>query len=176
MIHDLLKNIEMERWAHKVALVTGASAGIGAQIVRELAKNGMKVIAIARRLDRLQKLTASIKHEHKIDIYPMQCDIGKEEDILKIFKWADEKLGGVDVLINNAAVLYSESIIGNFLLSFCFSFSFLNANLVINVSFPKQQSLKVSNKLIMSSMRVKILKQIFFTTINYRQSIFFRGF
>jgi NADP+-dependent farnesol dehydrogenase len=108
--------IEVERWAHKVALVTRASAGIGAQIVRELAKNGMKVIAVARRLDKLQKLTMSIKHEHKIDIYPIQCDITKEKDIIKTFKWANEKLGSIDVLINNAAVLYSESITGNFLL------------------------------------------------------------
>jgi len=106
----------VERWAHKVALVTRASAGIGAQIVRELAKNGMKVIAVARRLDKLQKLTMSIKHEHKIDIYPIQCDITKEKDIIKTFKWANEKLGSIDVLINNAAVLYSESITGNFLL------------------------------------------------------------
>ncbi|XP_026830693.1 farnesol dehydrogenase-like isoform X2 [Ooceraea biroi] len=101
----------MDHWEGKVALVTGASVGIGASIARELAKNGMKVIAVARRLEKLQELAANIKDEYKTDIYPMQCDVQKEEDILKVFEWAHEKLGGVDVLVNNAGVVHLETII-----------------------------------------------------------------
>ncbi|EZA60099.1 hypothetical protein DMN91_013000 [Ooceraea biroi] len=101
----------MDHWKGKVALVTGASVGIGAAIVRELAKNGMKVIAVARRLEKLQELVANIKGEYKADIYPLQCDVQKEEDILRVFKWANENLGGVDVLVNNAGVVYNDPII-----------------------------------------------------------------
>ncbi|XP_014476931.1 PREDICTED: farnesol dehydrogenase-like [Dinoponera quadriceps] len=101
----------MERWAGKVALVTGASAGIGAQITKMLAQNGMKVIAAARRLEKLEELAAYIKREYKVEIYPITCDVRKEEDILKVFKWANDKLGGVDVLVNNAGVLWNETII-----------------------------------------------------------------
>lgn len=102
----------MNRWAGKVALVTGASSGIGAAIVRALAKNGVKVIAAARRYDKLQQLAANIKQEYKIDVYPMACDVQKEEDILNVFEWAESTLGGVDVLINNAGLLSYETIIG----------------------------------------------------------------
>lgn len=102
----------MDRWAGKVALVTGASVGIGAEIAKVLAEKGMKVIAIARRLEKLKELAACIKSELKTDIYPMACDVRKEEDILRVFNWANDKLGGVDVLINNAGVLFNEPIIG----------------------------------------------------------------
>ncbi|KAL6256801.1 hypothetical protein P5V15_011740 [Pogonomyrmex californicus] len=101
----------MDRWVGKVTLVTGASSGIGVEIARVLAKNGMKVIVAARRLEKLEELAASIKREFNAEIYPMQCDVRQEEDILKIFKWAEEKLDGIDVMINNAGVVSPESII-----------------------------------------------------------------
>ncbi|KAL2718388.1 dehydrogenase/reductase SDR family member 11-like [Vespula squamosa] len=102
----------MERWSGKTALVTGASAGIGAKIAEELAKHGLKVVAIARRLNKLEELKTKVE-EKKLPgkIYPMKCDVSKEEEILNVFKWIKEKLGEVNVLINNAGIIVNEKII-----------------------------------------------------------------
>lgn len=105
----------MDQWAGKVALVTGASSGIGAETAKLLAKDGMKVIAIARRLEKLKELAASIKSEFNVQIYPIKCDVQQEEEILKVFKWAEEELGGVDVLINNAGVIVNKPITGKYI-------------------------------------------------------------
>jgi len=103
----------MDHWKGKVALVTGASAGIGREIASLLAKNGMRVIAIATRMWKLQELAQNIKHEYDIDIYPMACDLRHEEDVLKTFKWAFDTFSGIDVLINNAAVGFNKKLLGN---------------------------------------------------------------
>jgi NADP-dependent 3-hydroxy acid dehydrogenase YdfG len=50
----------MERWTGRVAIVTGASSGIGAGIARLLAENGMKVVGVARRMDHVKVLSLFI--------------------------------------------------------------------------------------------------------------------
>ncbi|XP_012279687.1 farnesol dehydrogenase [Orussus abietinus] len=99
----------MDRWVGKVALVTGASSGIGAGVTEALAKAGLKVVAAARREDRLRELQAKVKGS-KGAIYPKKCDVSKEEDVLEIFRWIEKELGGVDLVVNNAGVLYSDTI------------------------------------------------------------------
>merc|ERR1712156_596929 len=74
----------MERWVSRVALVTGASAGIGAEISKILCQNGMKVVGCARRVENIQQ----IKNESECDtLYPYKCDMTKEKDIKEMDEW-----------------------------------------------------------------------------------------
>jgi len=94
----------MERWAGKVAVVTGASSGIGAAIVIDLVKAGMIVVGLARRKDRVIALKQEIPSNATGKLYPVKCDITKDDDIVKAFGWVVFELGGIDVLINNAGI------------------------------------------------------------------------
>ncbi|XP_043269468.1 11-beta-hydroxysteroid dehydrogenase 1A-like [Venturia canescens] len=100
---------KMERWSGKVAIVTGASSGIGAAITEELVKHGVKVVGAARRLQKVRDLAAKLKGQ-KGSVYAIECDVKKEQDILKVFKWVEKELGGVDIVINNAGVYIRENI------------------------------------------------------------------
>ncbi|PSN32246.1 Dehydrogenase/reductase SDR family member 11 [Blattella germanica] len=95
----------MERWAGRVAVVTGASSGIGAAIVQEFVKKGLRVAGFARRVDRIQELSKQLK-DSPGELHAVRCDITKEDDILAAFSWVKEHLGGVDILVNNAGVVH----------------------------------------------------------------------
>ncbi len=90
-----------KRWAGRIALVTGASGGIGEDIARTLAGIGMKVAVVARRHERLEALAADCA---KTGGQVMACpgDVGKEADVLAIFEAIGQQWGTVDVLVNNA--------------------------------------------------------------------------
>ncbi|XP_018575998.1 farnesol dehydrogenase [Anoplophora glabripennis] len=96
--------LSMTRWVGKVAVVTGASSGIGAVTAEALVEHGLKVAGLARRKDRLDALAQKLSNK-KGKFYPVKTDISKEEDILKAFKWIKENLGPVHILINNAGTL-----------------------------------------------------------------------
>ncbi|XP_023724812.1 dehydrogenase/reductase SDR family member 11 [Cryptotermes secundus] len=95
----------MQRWRDRVAVVTGASSGIGAAISLELVKHGLRVAGLARRVDKVQELADSLAGSPG-KLHPIKCDISKEEDILHAFSEVKEKLGGVDILVNNAGVVH----------------------------------------------------------------------
>lgn len=101
----------MDRWIGKVALVTGASSGIGAAITVELIKSGMIVIGAARRQERVDELKKEIPGVKQKNLHSFKCDVSKEEDIKAVFKWADQQFGGIDVLVNNAGVTKQMNIL-----------------------------------------------------------------
>ncbi|XP_046988873.1 dehydrogenase/reductase SDR family member 11-like [Schistocerca americana] len=91
----------MERYAGRVALVTGANSGIGAATARALLQKGLKVVGLDKRIDMIK---AQELKDAPGTLYPLQGDVSSEESILCAFKWIKENLGGVDVLINSAGV------------------------------------------------------------------------
>ncbi|XP_059480707.1 farnesol dehydrogenase [Neocloeon triangulifer] len=95
----------MERWTGRVAIVTGASSGIGAATAKKMVQAGMRVVGVARREDKIKSLAAELKSE-KGQLFAMACDVTKEEDIKRVVKWTRDVLGGADVLVNNAGVWY----------------------------------------------------------------------
>ena len=85
----------------KVALVTGASSGIGRATALALAMQGAKVVVTARRLDRLQALVAEIKNRGK-DALAIQMDVTKKSDVESAVAAAVKTFGRLDILVNNA--------------------------------------------------------------------------
>ncbi|XP_071455354.1 farnesol dehydrogenase-like [Hetaerina americana] len=92
----------MERWAGKVAVVTGSSSGIGASIATELVERGMIVVGLARRVELVQELANKLSG-CKGQLHAIKADVSKEEDVVEVFEWVRENLGAVHVLVNNAA-------------------------------------------------------------------------
>jgi NADP-dependent 3-hydroxy acid dehydrogenase YdfG len=81
-------------------VVTGASSGIGAAIVRVLAQAGARLTIGARRVDRLEALA----HEIGGDVAVVATDMRVEADVVRLLATARERFGGVDVLVNNAGL------------------------------------------------------------------------
>ncbi|XP_018520732.1 dehydrogenase/reductase SDR family member 11-like [Lates calcarifer] len=102
----------MERWKGRVALVTGASVGIGAAIAKELVRHGMKVMGCARDVEKIQKLAAECQTAgHSGVLVPFKCDLSNEEEILSMFSVIKAQHKGVDVCINNAGLAHPDSLL-----------------------------------------------------------------
>jgi NAD(P)-dependent dehydrogenase (short-subunit alcohol dehydrogenase family) len=87
--------------AARVAIVTGASSGIGAASARALASAGFRVVLAARRLERLETLAKEIAAAGGSAL-PVATDLAREADCTKLVERTLRELGRIDVLVNNA--------------------------------------------------------------------------
>jgi NAD(P)-dependent dehydrogenase (short-subunit alcohol dehydrogenase family) len=91
----------MGRLKDRVAVVTGASQGIGEAIARSYAREGAAVVISARRADALEKVAESIRAEGA-RVVAVQADVASREDAQRTIAAAQEHFGRLDVLVNNA--------------------------------------------------------------------------
>lgn len=96
----------MESWKNKVAVVTGAGGGIGAQIAEDLVKIGMTVIGFEPTIEKVAIMLDNVQdwNTKQGQLVPCTCDISKVEDLRNAFEGIVSAYGGVDLLINNAAI------------------------------------------------------------------------
>src|SRR6266478_4665079 len=89
-------------WAGRWALVTGASAGIGVALARELAGGGVNLILTARRKERLEKLAQELSAAHRIRTEVFAADLAQQDAPQQIFTFTLAKQIEIELLINNA--------------------------------------------------------------------------
>lgn len=100
------------RLENKVVVVTGASSGMGKAITTRFVQEGAKVVAVARRVERLNELAESLKDEPgEIAVFP--ADVTLVEKTNEMIDFAVEKFGHLDVLVNNAGIMDDMSPIGD---------------------------------------------------------------
>ena len=86
----------------KVAVVSGASRGIGRAIAESFAREGAAVVICGRKLETLEQVAAEMK-DCAGRVYPMACHVGRAADIRRLVDTTLGEFGRIDVLVNNAA-------------------------------------------------------------------------
>lgn len=87
---------------NKIAVVTGASSGLGKQMSEAFAHQGASLALLARRFDRLETYAEELKKKYKIDVLPVKCDVTDTKSIDDAAKAVEKKFGRVDILLNCA--------------------------------------------------------------------------
>ena len=88
----------------KIAIVTGASRGIGREIAKELAESGITVIANYNKSEEEAKKLQQELEEQNFKLEIFKADVSKREDVKKLVEYTIEKHGKIDILINNAGI------------------------------------------------------------------------
>lgn len=99
----------MAKLSGKVAVITGASSGIGEATAEALAAEGAHVVIAARREDRLEELKGRIESNGS-RVMSVVCDVTDEEQAHDLIQRAEQEFGSVDILVNNAGVMLLSKI------------------------------------------------------------------
>ncbi len=89
---------------NKVAIITGASSGIGKALAYEMARRGYDLLLGARQFVTLCQITLDIEQQHGTKAVAVQCDVSVEEDCAHLIKQTVLTFGRIDVLVNNAGI------------------------------------------------------------------------
>ena len=85
----------------RVAVISGASSGLGKQMAHAFAKQGANLVILARRMERLEELKKELS-KSKVKVLPIKCDVTSTEDINNAAALAEKEFGKVDILVNCA--------------------------------------------------------------------------
>ena len=95
----------------QVAVVTGASSGLGKQLALALAKRGANLVILARRLERLEKFAPELEKAGAKKVLAIKCDVTSTDDIENAAKQPLEEFGKVDILLNCAGAAKNNGVI-----------------------------------------------------------------
>ena len=123
------------------AIVTGATKGIGRALVLHLAANNYNVALCARNDEQVQKFVDELRSLYPaLNFYGMSADFENLEDVASFAAFADEKMGNVDVLINNAGLYLPSNLMNE-------EQGFLSRQMTVNVYAPHYLSKFFSGKM-----------------------------
>ena len=88
----------------KIAMITGATSGIGLATARAFADSGFDMIITGRRGERLEEIKNELSQ--KVDVLALNFDVKNREEVVKVIQGIDEKFQNIDVLVNNAGNAY----------------------------------------------------------------------
>lgn len=86
----------------QIAVITGASSGLGRQMAHAFAEQGANLAILARRFERLQELQSELESKYGIKVLPVQCDVTSTENISEAAQKVEAEFGRVDILLNCA--------------------------------------------------------------------------
>lgn len=95
----------MEQLKSKIAVVTGASSGIGAAVVRDLLRVQLIVFGLARRIERVEQLKQQLTNEEQQRLHAIRCDVTDATEVTRVFEEITDTHGPVYALVNNAGCL-----------------------------------------------------------------------
>ena len=95
----------------KVAVITGASSGLGKQMSYEFANQGVDLVLIARNKIKLEEVEKDIKNKYNVNVISMKCDVTKTNEIKDAAKITKKFFGKVDILINCAGASRNNDVL-----------------------------------------------------------------
>lgn len=101
-----MKLRDMFRLDGKVALITGGGRGIGKFIATGFAEAGADLIIASRQMENLETTAREMEEAFDVKVFPVRCDMSKEEEIENMVNVVAEKFPRIDILINNAGITW----------------------------------------------------------------------
>ena len=94
----------------RVAVITGASSGLGMQMSYSFARNGANLVILARRIEKLEELKLKLE-TFNVKVLPIKCDVTSTDDILNAAKTVEDAFGKVDILVNCAGASKDKGVL-----------------------------------------------------------------